>query len=47
MIPLSFNLMNKLVEIGTFTGYTALTVALALLFDGQWIACDISDEYVR
>ena len=35
------------VEVGTFTGYTALTIALALPSDGQLIACDISDEYIR
>jgi predicted O-methyltransferase YrrM len=36
-----------LVEVGTFTGYTSLTIALALPSDGHLIACDISDEYVR
>jgi O-methyltransferase len=36
-----------LVEVGTFTGYTALTIALALPADGQVITCDVSDEYVR
>ncbi len=40
-------LSYSLVEIGTFTGYTALTIALALPSDGQLIACDISDQYVR
>ncbi|HEX7324991.1 MAG TPA: class I SAM-dependent methyltransferase [Rhodanobacteraceae bacterium] len=32
-------------EIGTFTGYSALTVALALPDDGKVLACDISAEY--
>ena len=32
-------------EIGTFTGYSALAVALALPEDGRLIACDISDEW--
>jgi caffeoyl-CoA O-methyltransferase len=33
------------IEVGTFTGYSALTVALALPPDGKVLACDISDEY--
>jgi caffeoyl-CoA O-methyltransferase len=32
-------------ENGTFTGYSALTVALALPADGKILACDISAEY--
>jgi O-methyltransferase len=36
-----------LVEIGTFTGYTSLTIALGLPSDGQLIACDIDDQYIR
>lgn len=35
----------RTIEIGTFTGYSALTVALALPEDGKLLACDISDEY--
>ena len=32
-------------EIGVFTGYSALTVALALPADGRLLACDISHAY--
>ena len=32
-------------RIGTFTGYSALSVALALPEDGELIACDISEEW--
>ena len=39
--------LASLVEIGTFTGYTSLTIALALPSDGQLVTCDITDEYVR
>ncbi len=36
---------KRCLEIGTFTGYSALVVALALPEDGTLIACDVSDEY--
>jgi len=32
-------------EIGTFTGYSALAVALALPEGGRLVACDISEEW--
>ncbi len=36
---------RRCLEVGTFTGYSALAVALALPPDGRLIACDISDEF--
>jgi len=38
---------RRCIEVGTFTGYSALTVALALPADGRVLACDVSDEYTR
>jgi caffeoyl-CoA O-methyltransferase len=38
---------RRTVEIGVFTGYSALAVALALPEDGRVLACDISDEFTR
>jgi caffeoyl-CoA O-methyltransferase len=36
---------RKALEIGTFTGYSALAVATALPADGKLVACDISRQY--
>jgi predicted O-methyltransferase YrrM len=36
---------RRAIEVGTFTGYSALCVALALPPRGKLIACDISDEF--
>ena len=36
---------KRTLEIGTFTGYSALAVALALPADGRLIACDVSEEW--
>jgi len=36
---------RRVVEIGTFTGYSALSVAEALPQDGKLIACDTSKEW--
>ncbi len=46
-----FSLLVRLIgakntlEIGTFTGYSALAVALALPEEGRLIACDVSEEW--
>jgi caffeoyl-CoA O-methyltransferase len=36
---------RKCLEVGVFTGYSALAVALALPFDGRLVACDVSEEF--
>lgn len=36
---------KQVLEIGTFTGYSALAMALALPEDGKIVACDVSDEW--
>jgi predicted O-methyltransferase YrrM len=36
---------KKCLEIGVFTGYSALVVALQLPADGKLIACDVSEEF--
>lgn len=36
---------RRTIEVGTFTGYSALVVAEALPPDGLVVACDVSDEW--
>jgi predicted O-methyltransferase YrrM len=36
---------RRILEIGTFTGYSALAMALALPADGRIIACDVSEAW--
>jgi predicted O-methyltransferase YrrM len=36
---------KKTLDIGVFTGYSSLVVALALPPDGKVVACDLSEEY--
>ncbi|MBI1179258.1 MAG: SAM-dependent methyltransferase [Alphaproteobacteria bacterium] len=36
---------RRTLEVGTFTGYSALVVAQALPADGKVVACDVSEEW--
>jgi caffeoyl-CoA O-methyltransferase len=36
---------RRTLEVGVFTGYSSLAVALALPDDGNILACDVSEEY--
>lgn len=47
LMALLVELLNakKTLDIGTFTGYSALVVALALPTDGRVIACDVSQKW--
>ena len=36
---------RRVVEVGTFTGYSALAMAMALPPGGRLICCDVSEEY--
>jgi predicted O-methyltransferase YrrM len=36
---------RRCIEIGVFTGYSSLAVALALPEDGRILACDVSEEW--
>lgn len=38
---------RKTLEVGVFTGYSALWVALGLPKDGRIVACDVSEEYTN
>ncbi len=38
---------KRVLELGTFTGYSALAMALALPDDGRLITCDINEEWTR
>ena len=47
LMALLVKLMNarQALEVGVFTGYSALAVALALPPEGRLVACDVSAEY--
>ena len=36
---------RRIVEVGVFTGYSSLSMALALPEDGEIVACDVSEEF--
>jgi predicted O-methyltransferase YrrM len=36
---------RRAIEVGVFTGYSSLRVALALPADGKLVACDVSEEF--
>ncbi len=38
---------RRAIEVGTFTGYSALCIARGLPDDGQLICCDVSEEWTR
>lgn len=38
---------RRVLEVGTFTGYSALILALALPADGTILACDVSEDWTR
>lgn len=38
---------RRIVEVGTFTGYSAICMARALPADGKILCCDVSDEWTR
>ncbi|XP_053477061.1 catechol O-methyltransferase domain-containing protein 1 [Ictalurus furcatus] len=38
---------NKTIEVGMYTGYNTLSMALVIPEDGRVVACEISDDYVQ
>ena len=38
---------RRALEIGVFTGYSAIAVALALPADGLLVACDVNEEWTK
>ena len=38
---------RRAIEVGTFTGYSAICIARALRKDGRLLVCELSDEYAQ
>jgi len=38
---------KKTIEVGVFTGYSSLCVALALPPEGKMVACDVNDDFTK
>ncbi|XP_047010197.2 LOW QUALITY PROTEIN: catechol O-methyltransferase domain-containing protein 1 [Ictalurus punctatus] len=38
---------NKTIEVGMYTGYNTLSMALTIPEDGRVVACEISDDYMQ
>jgi predicted O-methyltransferase YrrM len=38
---------RRVLELGTYTGYTAMSLAMALPDDGKVVTCDITDECIQ
>jgi caffeoyl-CoA O-methyltransferase len=38
---------RRAIEVGTFTGYSAIAIARGLPADGQLLCCDVSEEWTR
>jgi predicted O-methyltransferase YrrM len=38
---------KRVIELGVFSGYSSLVMAMALPADGQIIACDVNEEYTN